>query len=340
MNFDIDKIIDEIPDDMSNLEKIRDIYLKCGELFAYNRDYVYSDSLHTSSKIYEEEFKWSMVQNRKKDRIKVTCNQIATGCTEAINRLIMKGKIKGTAIARNIGYVQGEEFHVATLVYIDNKVYFLDLYKDLYKIQKGMQTKYFAPSKGVIEEEKVWYKSIRNQLEGIECETIPEEELKKMDQKNGYCINGVYMDDALIQLKKEMEEIDDINEIKKYVGDIEGEDREDLLFKFKLEFINKYLMNRNLDNPLDINELTKFYMKAYYTLLSEKEINQSMLIPIDIHFKGEPSVLFDIYTKNELIHYIYKGKKDGFQRINDKELFALKGNENRDVRFDTDGIEK
>ena len=339
MNFNINEIINEIPDDMSDIEKIRYIYLKCGELFTYNRDYIYSDSLGTSRGIYEEEFKWSDVQNRKKDRIKGLCTQIATGCTEAINRLIMKGKIKGTARAKNIGYVKGKETHVATLVSIDDKAYFLDLYKDLYRIQKGMRTKYFAPSEEIYKREKDMYTYIKVQLIGTKCETISEEELEIMDQKCGYCRNGVYMDDALIQLKNEMNQIQDINDIKKYVGNIEGKNREDLLFKFKLEFISRYLMNSDQENEMDINELTKFFMKAYYTLLSEKEINESMLIPIDIHFKGEPSVIFDIFTKNEKIHYIYMGKNKGFVRISDEEMLGLENNENRDIRFDVDGIE-
>ena len=68
-------------------------------------------------------------------------------------------------------------------------------------------------------------------------------------------------------------------------------------------------MNSDQENEMDINELTKFFMKAYYTILSEKEIYESMLIPIDIHFKGEPSVIFDIFTKNEKIHYRFQSKQ-------------------------------
>ena len=144
MNFNINEIISQIPEDMSDIEKIRDIYLKCGELFTYNRDYIYSDLLGVSGDLYEEQFNWLIVQNRKNGRIKATCNQIATGCTDAINRLRIEGKTKGNVIARNIGYVEGEEAHVATLVSIDDKNYFLDLYKDLYKIQRGLETKYYA----------------------------------------------------------------------------------------------------------------------------------------------------------------------------------------------------
>ena len=202
MNFNINEIISQIPEDMSDIEKIRDIYLKCGELFTYNRDYIYSDLLGVSRELYEEQFNWLMVQNRKNVRIKATCNQIATGCTDAINRLRIEGKTKGNVIARNIGYVEGEEAHVATLVSIDDKNYFLDLYKDLYKIQRGLETKYFAPSKTILDKEKNSHEFIKEQLEGIECETISEEELKRIDQKCGYCRNGVYMDDALEMLRK------------------------------------------------------------------------------------------------------------------------------------------
>ena len=337
MNFNINEIISQIPEDMSDIEKIRDIYLKCGELFTYNRDYIYSDLLGVSGDLYEEQFNWLIVQNRKNGRIKATCNQIATGCTDAINRLRIEGKTKGNVIARNIGYVEGEEAHVATLVSIDDKNYFLDLYKDLYKIQRGLETKYFAPSKTILDKEKNSHEFIKEQLEGIECETISEEELKRIDQKCGYCRNGVYMDDALEMLRKEMQ---DEENIKQYVKDFDKSNRDEAIFKWKIDFICKYLMNNQGENSLDINEMTKYFLKTYYTILTQDEINGNILIPIDIHFKGEPSVLFNIYMRRGTMYYIYKGKEKGFERISEEELFKLESNENRDVKYDSEGIEQ
>jgi hypothetical protein len=339
MIVNIKEIIKQIPDELSDIERVRYLYLKCGELFAYNRDYIYSDINGKSKELYEEKVDWNNIKNKNKNKILTTCNQIATGCTDAVNILESSGNTKGKVFAKNVGYVEGEEFHIATIVNVDDKTYFLDLYKDLYRIQKGMKTKYFAPSEGILEDEKHTYPAIKEQLKGIKCTSIPEEELMQMDKKCGYNRNGIYMDDALIQLKKEMDQIKDINDIKKYVGDIEGEDKEEVLFRFKLDFINKYLMNSNQENNLDIKELTRFYIKAYYTLLSEKEINERLLIPIDIHYKGEPSVLFDIYTKKEPMYYLYKGKEKGFERISDDELSKLENNPNKELRYDSEGIE-
>ena len=98
-------------------------------------------------------------------------------------------------------------------------------------------------------------------------------------------------------------------------------------------------MNNQGENTLDINEMTKYFMKTYYTILTQDEINTSILIPIDIHFKGKSSVLFNIYTRSGQINYIYKGKEEGFERISEEELLELESNEKRDIRYDSEEIE-
>lgn len=332
MSSKIDKIISSIPDGLSEIEIIRYIYLKCGELFTYNRDFCYA-SEEKVIELYDEIFYWFGISDGEKARLKKTCNQIATACTEGINIAMKKQKKSKCVWAENIGYVPSEEAHVATLVYIGEKVYFLDLYKDLYRIQKGMRTCYFAPSKEKLEKEKSLHFSIKEKLNGIECTTIPDEELMQMDKKCGYNRNGIYMDDALIQLKTEMEKINSIEDAKEYIGNLECKDRNDFSLNFKLEFIRKYLINSNQEKKLDISELTKFYIKVYYTLLSDKEIKECKLSHLDIHFKGQPSVLFNIKTPRELIYYIYKGKNEGFERITEEEIGEFK--KDGDIRDDS-----
>ncbi len=322
----MEKIISSIPEELSEIEIIRYIYLKCGDLFTYNRD-VSKVSWEEAIELYDKPFSWHRVEKKEEtSRIKETCNQIATACTEAINTAMRKIGASGRIWAENIGYKPSEETHVATLLHVDDKVIFLDLYKDLFRIQNGMKTCYFAPSIERLKKEKAEYPYIGELLKGIECTTIPDEELMKMDKKCGYNKNGIYMDDALAQLKKELQQINDINDVKRFVGDIECEDREVFLLNFKLEFISRYLMNCNEEKKLDISELTKFYMKAYYTLLSDKEIKECKLNRTDIQFKGEPSVLFKITTQKEVIYFIYKGKDEGFKRITEEELNRLKNN--------------
>ena len=81
MNFNINEIINEIPDDMSDIEKIRYIYLKCGELFCFkleeneiiidilfnsNSDYYFcAVSLLDKINIYNREMK--LISNLKFD---------------------------------------------------------------------------------------------------------------------------------------------------------------------------------------------------------------------------------------------------------------------------------
>ena len=210
MKIDIKEIINKKPKNLSDIEKVRYIYLNCGELFAYDRDYIYSGLGETSQEIYERSFVWPSTNSSKfqeeQGRIKVTCNQIVDGLNSAINTMANMIETDENIYARKIGYVNGEQYHVATLVDIGDNTYFLDLNNELYKIQKGMKTKYFAPSKEILEREKMEHSSIREQLKGIECKSLEEDELVTMDKKCGYNKNGIYVDDAIDYLKKEMQD--------------------------------------------------------------------------------------------------------------------------------------
>ena len=317
MKFNMKKYINEIPDDLTDIEKIRKIYLRCGELFSYNRDYTHIYSLEKSQQVYDEPFNWNSHKNRKDNKkINVTCKQIASGCIEAINELYELGKTKGKVRATNIGYQDGEQFHVATLVFVDDDVYFLDLYKDLFRIQNGFRTKYFAPPQEVLEREKKEYPSIERQLESIQCKSLSNDEIFVMDKKCGYNVNGVYMDDVLDVLRKEMQ---DEENIKQFVQNLNESSRSHAIYEWKMDFICRYLLN-NSTNNMGISELSKNFYKIYYGIMTNKEIKENIFSPMDIHYKGEPSILLNFFGAQGSKYYIYKGKKLGFEKIDKNEF--------------------
>ena len=325
MKFDIKEIINNMPKNLSDIEKVRYIYLNCGELFAYDRDYIYSGLGKTSQEIYERCFIWPSTKSNKfqeEGRIKVTCNQIVDGLNSAINTMADIIETDENVHARKIGYVDGEQYHVATLVSIGDNTYFLDLNNDLYKIKKGMKTKYFAPSVEVLEKEKLEHKAIKEQIEGITCQSLSDEEIVAMDKKCGYNKNGIYMDDAINYLRKEMQ---DEETLKQYVDENEP-NRDDAILKWKLDYICKYIINNEQENKLDINELKKYFVKLYHGILTETEERSNMLIPIDIHLDDEPSVLFNIYTRSGQIFYLYKGKDIGIERVSQEDLNEIRKN--------------
>lgn len=310
---------------LTDEEVVRKIYLNLGNKFSYDRDYLYSD-WEKSKEIYERTIMPGVLKNLKSpNKIKVTCKQIADSLVEAINK-IPEELIQEKIIAKAVGYRKDEEMHIGTLVTIGKKNYYLDLYKDLYRIQKGMQTKYFAPSEENLEKIKQQYSSVREDIEGIEFETIEKERLRQMDYKNGYLKYGLYMDDVIETIRREMQKEENFREyIEDYDKINSKEERSKTILKWKIEFLFKYLRNEFLDRNIGISEIDKLYKKIYYSLLTEEEKAESILCTIDVHNKDEEGnrkegIIYKIYIKGEELNYIYENGKKGFSPITKEEL--------------------
>ena len=313
----------ENSDEFKDEEIIRKIYISLGKKFSYNRDYIYNFS--QSEEIYEKTIMPGVLEKLKSpNKIKVTCKQIADSLARNINN-IPENSTKEKILAKPVGYRKNEEMHVGTLVTIGKKNYYLDLYKDLYRIQRGMQTKYFAPLEENLEKIKQQYPSVRIDIECIKLESINENQLRKMDLKNGDLEYGVYVDDAIEMMKNEMKE----ENLKEYVKDYNNinskEERNKIILKWKIEYIFKYIKNELLESNIGISEIDKVYKKIYYSLLTKEEKASSMLCSIDIHTKDEEEnkkegIIFKIYINGEELNYIYESGKDGFTKISKEEL--------------------
>ncbi|MGN1297962.1 MAG: hypothetical protein ACI4VH_06080 [Clostridia bacterium] len=317
---------------LTDEEMVRKLYVTLGNKFSYDRDYIYSNDWNRNKEIYEKPILPGVLENIKSpNKIKVTCKQMADSLVEAINKIpeeLTQEKIK----AKAVGYRQDEEMHIGTLVTIGKKNYYLDLYKDLYRIQRGMKTRYFAPSKENLEKIKQQYSSVREDIEGIELKTIDEEQLRQMDLKNGYLKYGLYMDDAIETMRKEMQEEENLRKyIENYDKINNKEERNKIIFKWKIEFIFRYMKNEVLEKDIGISEIDKFYKKIYYSLLTEEEKQISILSSIDIHNKDEygnktEGILYKIYIRGEELNYIYEDRQKGFVPISKEEIKERRDN--------------
>ena len=313
----------ENSDEFKDEEIIRKVYISLGKKFSYNRDYIYNFS--QSEEIYEKPIMLGVLEKLKSpNKIKVTCKQIADSLARNINN-IPENSTKEKILAKTVGYRKNEEMHVGTLVTIGKKNYYLDLYKDLYRIQRGMQTKYFAPLEENLEKIKQQYPSVRIDIECIKLESINENQLRKMDLKNGDLEYGVYIDDAIEMMKNEMKEENLREYVKDYNNINSKEERNKIILKWKIEYIFKYIKNELLESNIGISEIDKVYKKIYYSLLTKEEKASSMLCSIDIHTKDEEEnkkegIIFKIYINGEELNYIYENGKSGFTKISKEEL--------------------
>lgn len=239
------------------------------------------------------------------NKISATCKQFAEVTSETIN---VANRYKKRIETRVVGYVEDEENHVEIVATIDGKNYCLSIDKDLYKIQKGMKTKGFATSPIAID--------------GTQCEIITEEELKSIDEKLGYCKKGIYTDDIIQILRKEMEEETNWDKLK--VG---GKPKSSV-FQYKIDFIFRYLRNNQTkQDEMNIYEVDKYYKKLYGSLITNEEKRENKLISVDIllneNRKSIKSLIYKIQMKDENLYYIYSKEEKGFKEIEKEDLIKM-----------------
>lgn len=309
MKINIKDIIDSMPTDFNDIEKIRYIYISLGEMFSYNRDFMYKNlNEKTQKEIYDEEVEIDFnKKGKKEEKLKATCRQIADSCVQTINKLFSDN------IAKKVGYNPDRKHHVAVLVTLKNKNYFMDLNNDLYRIQKGMRTEYFAPSKEILRKEKNNYIPLNEGLKKVRCTPIKKEQLEVIDEKIGYSHNGLYMDDAIEQLKLEMQ--DEKNwEKYRYIENydkIKLKDKKDIIAKWKIDFIFKYIKN----NKMKEMEVENFFRKLYSSILTKEEQRKRNFLITHIHIDGKPSIMYKIEGMNSTVYYIYNNTENGFNEI-------------------------
>ena len=325
MKVSIKRILEEMPENLEDIEKVRYLYLKLGEILSYNRDYLYVPDFTVEQNMYEDYVTIGTIENKDyENKVKVVCKQMADLLKESVNTLSQKNiRIK----AKTIGYVLGEANHVATLTTIGEKNYLMDLSRDIYRIQKGLKTKYFGRDKRFWEklfERK--YDNIEKDLFDIELDEIPQEEIEKMDDKLGYSINGIYMDDVFIKLKEEMDNSENWRQLGKNYDEVNSsKDKTKIIAKWKLEFILKYMKNSiQEENKMGIIELDKFYNQAVKKILTDEERKTIKSQKYDINLKedneNKKSIIYELDDGNKKDYYVYSDNQRGFIPTTEEEI--------------------
>ena len=134
MKIRVKKILEDMPKDLTDIEKVRYIYLSVGDIFSYDRDYMYLGREREILAEYSKEMSIDDIEKREYyNKILAVCSQMSLIESETINRLK-----KANINARIVGYDEEREGHVAVITDIDGKNYYLDIALDLYRIQKDL----------------------------------------------------------------------------------------------------------------------------------------------------------------------------------------------------------
>lgn len=206
MKINISDIINNIPEGLEGIERVRYVYLKLGELFSYNRDYLNVEmDRRAKEDMYFDKLTILRIDNGDYyNKIEVVCKQVVEVFNEAINKI---PKIEDEQISSKVvGYNPSYRNHLGIVLTQGEKNYYLDPYYDLYRIQKGMRTKYFMPYESIIEKISENKPDLQEDIKRIEFSSMSQEELEKIDNKIGYSYNSFYIDDAINKLKEEMQD--------------------------------------------------------------------------------------------------------------------------------------
>lgn len=220
--MDFEKFLEKMPDGLSDIEKARYIYINLGKYFSYDTKYVISETMEEKQKVFDKE-----IEDIEND--KIICSTLSKLYVDLL------GKVGIEAEEEKIEY----KFcgHMFTSVKLNNKNHYTDLICDLMKIKKGFKTENFM----IDPKDK--------DTNGKEFSSISEEELKKIDDKIGYTHNGMYMDEFVKLLKKEMLLLSEKgssegDKLRKELG-IENFDKREI-FSYKIDFIRKHLDDKKL----------------------------------------------------------------------------------------------
>lgn len=150
------KILIDMPNGLTQIEKARYIYIHLGKYFSYDEKYITTESEEEKKQIFDRN-----IEDIKDD--KVVCTSLSRIYEDMLNRVGIKSK---TVL------IPGERLgHAITELEIDEKKYFTDLTHDLMNIKTGLKTKEFMAGK---------------MEDNHEYTTLSESELQSIDNKIGY----------------------------------------------------------------------------------------------------------------------------------------------------------
>ena len=231
------KLLEKMPQDLTKLEEARWLYIELGKRFRYNMNVFYI-SEEKLGEIYNEDI--NIDEDILNENI---CKPINIIYLELLKRIGVDGELKTLS-------GQYKYNHVGAVLTLDDGLQiYTDLTVDLYCIQKSLRTNNFGYSSP----------------EG-EYDILSRRELNKIDDKLGYTFRGIYTDDFIDIVSKEL-----TNKVKVERYLLDGKRIEDCniceVISKKLDFILNHVMFKRLGYAEGRNTLIYILQKC----LSDEE---------------------------------------------------------------------
>lgn len=243
------KLLEKIPKGLTKLEQSRWLYIELGKRFRYNMNVFYI-SEEKLGKIYNEGI--NIDEDILNENI---CKPINIIYLELLKRVGVEGELKTLS-------GQYKYNHVGAVLKFDNGLQiYTDLTVDLYCIQKSLKTNNFGYSSP----------------EG-EYDILSRKELKNIDDKIGYTFKGLYMNDFIDMIAKEMKNDDFVN---KYLFRHFKSDKPNNIISEKFEFLLKQIPFEQMGYV----EARNFLLYLIQSIFKEEEKNH--IVQYDLYKEKE-----------------------------------------------------
>ena len=335
-NSQINSIINNMPSNLSEIEKAYYIYLELGKIISENPKYVFTD---ISGK--EKYYNFSIT-----DDYYGICKSISELYVSVLND--KRIGISADLVKR---YPKSPVTHVDTILKINGKKYIANLISDLSRIKTSRRVNSFCFDLGnpelnpiILGENLIYLANLESYYGTIDY--LSKEDIEKLDKKLGYSFfipnfsspdkRGIYTEDTIELLKKEM---NNPELLKKYV--LNNKDiPEDEILKYKLDYIFDHINQLTDFNSDNINYLEniRYYLYIARKILSSEECSRiNAYATVSAHNVSNIISILKIKplnqsnTSNGNVYYIYSSKEQKYIYKTHEEMQEFLNGINKDT---------
>lgn len=308
----IDAIINNMPQNLSQIEKAYYIYLELGKIVSESSQFVFTD------------------REGKEKHYNDAIDNEYYGICKSISELyisILRDKRIGISADLVKKYPEGPITHVDTILKINGNNYIVNLISDLSRIKTSRRVNSFCFDLSRVENNPIIREENESYLERLEhyygkIDSLTRKDIEQLDKKLGYSFfvpqfskdneRGLYTEDTIELLRKDMDNPESFREYVLHNKDVPEEE----LLKYKLDYIFENI-NKLTDYNSNMNYLEniRYYLYVAKKILSPEEGSriQSYVATVGDDLSNIISILkvkplnkFD--DENNNIYYLYSNR--------------------------------
>ncbi len=325
----IDSIINNMPQNLSEIEKAYYIYLELGKIVSENPNFVFTD-LKGREKLYDN-----------------AIDSNYYGICKSISELyvsILRDKRIGISADLVKKQPNSSISHIDVVLKINGNNYIVNLISDLSRIKTSRRVNSFcfdlnrSQNHPIIDEENELY-LIRLENYYGKIDSLTREDIEQLDKKLGYSFfipqlsneneRGFYTEDAIELLRKDMNNPDSF---KKYVLHNKDVPQKEIL-KYKLDYIFENI-NKLTDYNSNMNYLEniRYYVYVAQKILSPKEGRrlQAYVAKVGDDVSNIISIIKVKSDNKNNLYYVYSDKDNKYLYKTPEEMKNFIDNIDRD----------